>query len=284
LGSDPAVQAALLRLAEWDFSTPTGIAQGFDPFQAPGVPPSEAEIINSTAATLFAGWRTKVINNVVDATLARVGLGGALPGNEESARTLKNLLDNFGTRAGVGASGLNFFVVSGAPDAASARDFLLLKSVKDALDMYASDEFAPAFANSTSIDDYRWGLLHRIVFDHPLGGALNIPGPNPFPFTDVGPGLPGLARPGGYEVVDASGHSLRADGLNEFMFGSGPNRRFVGHMTPTGATGGQSGVITDGAAYISQLPRWLTNQYKPLIIDLDTVEAIEVQRVNFEPR
>lgn len=290
LGADPAVQAALVRLAEWDFSTPTGIIQGFDPFQAPGSAPSASEITNSTAATVFAGWRTKAINNIVDATLARVGLSGALPGNEESARTLKNLLDNFGTRAGVGASGLNFFVVSGAPDPASARDFLLLKSIKDALDMYASDEFAPAFANSTDIDDYRWGLLHRIVFDHPLGGALNIPGPNPFPFADVGPGLPGLARPGGYEVVDASGHSLRADGVNEFMFGSGPNRRFVGHMTPEGATydqilpGGQSGVITDGPLYISQLPRWLVNAYKPLIVDLNTVQAIEVQRVNFEPR
>ncbi len=293
LGSDPAVQAALVRLAEWDFSTPTGIDQGFDPFQAPGLPTPQSEIINSTAATLFAGWRTKAINNIVDASLARVGLGGALPGNEESARTLKNLLDNFGARAGVGASGLNFFAVSGAPDPASARDFLLLKSVKDALDMYASDEFAPAFANSTNIDDYRWGLLHRIVFDHPLGSqvaTLNIPGPNPFPFTDVGPGLPGLARPGGYEVVDASSHSIRADRLNSFMFGSGPNRRFVGHMTPEGATyeqilpGGQSGVITDGPLYISQLPRWLTNQYKPLIVDLDTVQAIEVQRVNFEPR
>lgn len=293
LAADPAVQAALVRLAAWDFSTPTGIEQGFDPFQAPGQPTPDAEIVNSTAATVFAGWRTKAINNIVDATLARVGLASALPGNEESARTLKNLLDNFGTRAGVGASGLNFFAVDGAPDAASARDFLLLKSVKDALDMYASDEFAPAFANSTDIDDYRWGLLHRIVFDHPLGSqvaALNIPGPNPFPLTDVGPGLPGLARPGGYEVVDASGHSLRADGVNEFMFGSGPNRRFVGHMTAQGATydqilpGGQSGVITDGPAYISQLPRWLTNQYKPLVVDLDTVQAIEVQRVNFQPK
>ncbi|MCB1627511.1 MAG: penicillin acylase family protein [Xanthomonadales bacterium] len=292
LGADAGVQAALVRLAQWDFSTPTGIQQGFDPFDNPtALPaPSDAEILNSTAATVFVGWRSKAIRNIVDATLSQVGLGSALPGNEESARTLKNLLDNFGAAGGVGASGLNFFNVADAPDAASARDFLLLKSLRDALDMYASDDFTAAFANSTNIDDYRWGLLHRIVFDHPLGGALNIPGPNPFPFTDVGPGLPGLARPGGYEVVDASSHSLRADGVNEFMFGSGPNRRFVGHMTPTGATyeqilpGGQSGVITDGAAYISQLPRWLTNLYKPLVIDVDTVQAIEIQRVDFQPR
>lgn len=295
LGADPAVQAALVRLAQWDFSTPTGLPQGFDPFENPLAlsPPTATEITNSTAATIFAGWRSQAIRNIVDTTLGRVGLGGALPGNEESARTIKNLLDNFAARGGVGASGLNFFAVSGAPDAASARDFLLLKSLKDALDLYASDSFAAAFGNSTNIDDYRWGLLHRIVFDHPLGSqvpALNLPGPNPFPLVDVGPGLPGVARPGGYEVVDASSHSLRADGVNEFMFGSGPNRRFVGHMTPTGATyeqilpGGQSGVITDGAAYISQLPRWLVNAYKPLIVDLNTVQAIEIQRIDFQPR
>lgn len=291
MAADPGVQAALVRLAEWDFSTPTGIPQGFDPGENPNnlQPPTAAEITNSTAATVYAGWRGKAIKNVLDATLTQVGLGGALPGNEESNRALKNLLDNFATNSGVGASGLNFFNVPGAPDAASARDFLLLKSLKDALDMYASSDFDAAFAGSTDINDYRWGLLHRIVFDHPLGGALNIPGPNPFPFVDVGPGLPGLARPGGYEVVDASSHSLRADGVNEFMFGSGPNRRFIGEMTdvPTYEQilpGGQSGVITDGPLYVSQLSRWLTNNYKTLVLEEDDSVASSVRRQDFTPR
>ncbi|MCB1608859.1 MAG: penicillin acylase family protein, partial [Xanthomonadales bacterium] len=291
LAADPGVQAALVRLAEWDFSTPTGIQAGFDPGDNPNnLPaPSAGEITNSTAATIYAGWRSKAIRNVIDATLTRVGLASALPGSEESNRALKNLLDNFATRGGVGASGLNFFAVSGAPDAASARDFLLLKSLKDALDMYASADFAAAFAGSTDINDYRWGLLHRIVFDHPLGGALNIPGPNPFPFRDVGTGLPGLARPGGYEVVDASSHSLRADGVNEFMFGSGPNRRFIGEMTDVPVyeqilPGGQSGVITDGPLYVSQLSRWLTNNYKSLVIDENAAVAGSVARQNFTPR
>ncbi len=291
LGADPGVQAALVRLAEWDFSTPTGIQAGFDPGDNPNnLPqPSSGEITNSTAATIYAGWRTKAINNILDATLSRVGLGGALPGSEESNRALKNLLDNFATSGGVGASGLNFFAVPGAPDAASARDFLLLKSLKDALDMYASADFAAAFGGSTDINDYRWGLLHRIVFDHPLGGALNIPGPNPFPFRDVSENLPGLARPGGYEVVDASSHSLRADGVNEFMFGSGPNRRFIGEMTDVPVyeqilPGGQSGVITDGPLYVSQLSRWLTNNYKGLVIDESASVAGSVRRQDFTPR
>src|SRR5690606_19394091 len=126
------------------------------------------------------------------------------------------------------ASGLDFFtkVPAGlaAADAATRRDCILLGSLKSGLDLLASDAFAPAFANSTNLMDYRWGRLHRIVFDHPLGEALSIPGAQGYPFQHLGPGLPGLARAGGYEAVDASSHNTRADGLNEFMFGSGPVR------------------------------------------------------------
>ncbi len=56
--------------------------------------------------------------------------------------------------------------------------------------------------------------------------------PNWGPFTDLAPELPGLARQGGFDALDASPHSATADGLNEFMFGHGPNRRFVADMGP----------------------------------------------------
>lgn len=136
--------------------------------------------------------------------------------------------------------------------------------------------------------DYRWGKLHRIVLDHPLGGPFNIPGSNPYPFQNLSPQLPGLARPGGYEVVDASGHGVRANTLNGFMFGSGPVRRFIGEMTdpPTLLQimpGGQDGKI-GGPGYVSQLPRWLVNAYKPLVLDPAASQAGEVARIEFTPR
>ena len=54
--------------------------------------------------------------------------------------------------------------------------------------MLSSEEFAPAFAQSEDIMDYRWGKLHRIVFRHPLNGdPLNIP--NGGGFTDLAPDL-----------------------------------------------------------------------------------------------
>jgi acyl-homoserine lactone acylase PvdQ len=55
------------------------------------------------------------------------------------------------------------------------------------------------------------------------------------------------------------------------MFGSGPNRRFVGEMTPEGVVGyqtipgGQSGVFYH-PNYASQLPLWLTNNYHELAL------------------
>jgi penicillin amidase len=71
------------------------------------------------------------------------------------------------------------------------------------------------------------------------------------------------------EAVDASSHDPRANTLNGFMFGSGPSRRFIGHLTPLGVEalevipGGQSGVFFD-PNYSSQLPLWLTNDYHAL--------------------
>jgi penicillin G amidase len=288
LAGESRIQDAMARLSEWDFSTPTGLVQGFDPFRIPGTPPTEAEIRNSTAATVYSLWRAYAIRNTVDAALTQVGLGGRLPGGTQAFNAFKHHLDTFPQRQGVGVSGVNFFPAPGAPNAASARDFLLLKSLADALDRLASDEFAPAFANSTDLDDYRWGKLHRIVFSHQLGGPFSIPGPNPFPFTDVGPGLPGLARAGGFEAVDASSHNARNINLNGFMFGSGPVRRFVGEMTDPPVAmqiipGGQSGVITSGAAYISQLPRWLVNAYKPMDIGVDNALSGSVAVIEFTP-
>lgn len=287
--NDARVSAAIDRLQVWDYSTPTGIRAGFDPGDNPAnLPePSADEILNSTAATVYAIWRSFAIRAVVDGTLSRIGLANQNPGNEESVRALLHHLQRYPTARGVGASGVNFFQVSGVSSPDVARDLILLRALRDGLNALSSNDFAPAFANSTNVNDYRWGLLHRIVFRHPLGGPFNLPGPNPYGFTDVAANLPGLARPGGYEVVDASGHSVRANTVNGFMFGSGAARRFVGELLPAIAAenihpGGQSGVI-GSPTYASQLGRWLTNRYKTLIIDRDQALAGEVSRIDFTP-
>ena len=88
------------------------------------------------------------------------------------------------------------------------------------------------------------------------------------------PGLPGYPTDGGFNVVDASSHSARADSVNEFQFGNGPVRRYVGEPQGgfrTGAesiwAGGVSGVPSPGNPFYSNLLNyWLVNETLPLVL------------------
>jgi penicillin amidase len=167
-------------------------------------------------------------------------------------------------------SGVNFFPVPGIADAAQRRDITLLANLQRSLDRLASNTFAAAFGNSSNQADYLWGKLHRIVFNDVLESPDgSIPGQTPgFPPSFYG--LEGLATDGGFGVVDASSHNPRAQNLNDFMFGGGPNRRYVG--TPgsvrgsieaeSALPGGVSGVA-GSEFYASLLGRWLTNDTYP---------------------
>jgi penicillin amidase len=268
--TDPAVSEAVRRLASWDGSTPTGIREGYDATDVNGMrgTPSAAEIANSVAASIYSLWRGQIVHNTIDATLQRVGLGSALPPGDRALVALRHLLDTFPTAHGIGASGLNFFAVPAVASPEAARDILILKSVKDALNLAASPAFTPAFGGSTNQDDYRWGKLHRITFAHLLDGPFSIP--PAAGFTDLAPELPGLATDGGYDTVDAATHDLRATTPNGFMFDSGPSRRFIGDAQPNRieATqvipGGESGEPAD-PSFGSQLSLWLTNDAHPAL-------------------
>lgn len=289
LATNAKVAEAISRLRNWNFSSPTGIQPGYDAGDDPNAlsAPSQQEIDNSVAATIYATFRAAALRNTIEAALTKIGLGNNLPGGGDGLKALKYQLDNYATLRGKGTSGINFFAATGAPDADAARDFLLLKSVKDGLDRLASADFNAAFAGSTVLADYRWGRLHRITFKHSLGGPFNIPGANPYPFRDLSTALPGLARDGNYETVNVAAVNVRADSVNGFMFGSGPARRFVGEMSSTINAGqiipgGPSGVL-GSPFYASQLGRWLTAQYKPLPISQGDALALTVTTINFTP-
>ena len=269
LVADPSVTEAVGRLSTWDFSTPTGIPEGYDAHdndgkRTPSVPKKEAEA--SVAATIYNMWRGQAIRATVDATLASFGLG---VGSGDALKAVYNLLSQ-DTFTGIGASGVDFFPEPAAlTDAEDRRDAVLLSALRSALDLLASNNFAAAFGNSTDQDDYRWGKLHRITFDHPFVDAFNIP--PAAGFDNVSPELTGLARDGGYNVVNASGFSARADSLNGFKFGGGPVRRYVGeggaNWGPVGDIRGVNvmpgGPSEDASSpeYATQLGTWLTADY-----------------------
>jgi penicillin amidase len=287
LHNDQGVIDAVARLRRWDFSTPTGIREGYDPGDDPAAlpEPSREEVRHSVAATIYSVWRSRILANTIDVTLAGLGLQNNLPGNDQALAVLRNMLETFPTKKGVGASGLNFFPAA-APTPEAARDTIILRSLKEALDLLASNTFAAAFGRSTNQEDYRWGRLHRIVFDHPLRGPFDIPSAGGF--SNVSDRLPGVARSGGYQVVNASSHSARASSVNGFMFGSGSSRRIVSDMAASGVNayqiipGGQSGVL-GSPFYANQLGRWLTHQYHQILLSPGQVQGDTASELVYTP-
>jgi len=270
LAGDARVAEAVGRLGAWNFTTPTGVTSGYDASDRDGyrLPPSAAEVQQSIAATIYSVWRGQAIHNGVDMTLS--GLGVPTPGSAEAVKALRHLVE----RDGIGLSTVDFFgwaAALGLPQAAQRRDYVMLKSLQDALNLLAGSNFEAAFNGSTNQNAYVWGRLHRIVFDGiAVGGPFSIPNAAlgfPPSFDD----LTGLATDGGFGTVDASSHGARAASSNDFMFGSGPNRRYVGVPgTSSGSIegrtvlpGGMSGVLTS-PFYANLLGRWLTNDTYPL--------------------
>ena len=289
LASNPMLTEAVQRLSQWDQTTPTGIPEGYDANDQNGIlsEPEKEEIAASIAATLYSLWRSQFVQNVIDNKIQPYGL--PIPDGRQTLVALRNLLDNFDINQGRGASGINFFFVPGVDNAYHRRDIIILKSLADTLTLLASESFAPAFNYSSNQDDYRWGKLHRVVFEHPLGAPFSIPpagGAFPPPLSD----LPGIPTDGGFQAVDASSHSIRAQNANDFMFNAGPTNRFVAMMEEEGRIkaesiwpGGTSGVLGN-PNYVNMLPLWLTNETIPLLTKKHKIKENPQNKIVFKPQ
>lgn len=273
LAAEPRVAEAVKRLAAWDQSTPTGIRAGYDADDEPGRlrEPSPDEVRHSIAATIFSVWRNAFIRNTQVLPLQRFQLTVS-SARRDLLGAARYLLENFDERQGVGASGVNFFDVSGVADAAARRDIVILRSVADALDLLAGDAYASVFKRSTNQDDYRWGKLHRVMLEHPLGAPFSIPpAGGAFPAPLAADGLPGIPVDGGSSTVDVAGNRLLDDSPNGFVIRVGPSQRYVARARIFGSgfdgdmslPGGQSGVL-GSPRYVDLLEEWLTNRSHPL--------------------
>jgi penicillin G amidase len=287
LALDAAVTEAVGRLRRWDGATPTGIAEGYDASDRPGElqTPSEKEIAASVTASIYAAWRSSVLSRVIDGMLDPAGL--PKPIDEDALTALRHLLDNFAANGGRGASGIDFFAMPGIADAADRRDLIILGSVRAGLDLLRSPAFAPAFHGSADQNDYRWGLLHRVVFAHPLPGPFSIPpagGAFPQPLS----GLRGIPTDGGFQTVDASTHNARGKAPDHFMFDWGPNHRTVVELRGGAIRaqsiwpGGASGVL-GSPRYFNFLERWLTNDTLRLSLGSEEVAAGVITTETYVP-
>lgn len=286
LAADTRLGEAVDRLAGWDFTAPTGLAEGYDFGDDPDLlpAPTAAQAANSVAATIYSVWRGRAIRSIIDDSLG----GLPTPGSSQAIAALRHLLENFEVLQGQGVSGWEFFAVPGVSEPADRRDIRLLAALADALDRLAGDPFQPAFAGSTNQDDYRWGRLHRKVFNHPFVPAFSVP-PALGAFPPPLDGLDGVPTDGGFSVVDASSHNVRADSWNAFTFGGGPVRRFVseprsafGSRAESIWAGGTSGV-PGSPFYFNLLKRWLVNEAIPLTLKPGEIRASAAGVVEFHP-
>jgi hypothetical protein len=132
------------------------------------------------------------------------------------------------------------------------------------------------------------GLPPFFVCDGTSGLNNWIPDPPQAGFKDVSPKLPGLARDGGYEEVNASSFSAKAQTLDSFMFGHGLTRRYVGKAR-TGkivgvnvVPGGPSG-IRGNPNYAIRLGTWLTADYRSVEMSVSIPHGRFVERETFVP-
>ncbi|HSR52597.1 MAG TPA: penicillin acylase family protein [Acidobacteriota bacterium] len=285
LAADGELTEAVERLSRWDFSSPTGIAQGYDAGDDPeSLPqPSPQEISNSVAATLYATWRSAFLRRVLGGTLQRNGITTGTPDTFEfSLAAVRRLLEDFPQSQGRGDSGLDFFHTPEDLSAEDERDLIILQSLNEALSVLSGPTLAPAFNFSSNQSDYRWGRLHRVMLNHPLGGAFSIPPSGGL--SSLAPGLPGLARAGGFETIDNGPDGTLINHANSLLYDSGASPRWIARLQqPVQAwfnqAGGQSG-DRNSPHYADLLGDWLTNRYRPLRTQPDQVngalEGLEV--------
>lgn len=278
---------ATARLAAWTYNTPAG-------FDTPGDPgtPTLQELNDSVATTIYNVAVGRLMNRTFDAKLSAAGIGYR-QGTTEGVRGLIRLLTRM-PFTGVGASGINFFDdTSVSLTAEQERDVILVKALQDALNLLSGAGFAPAFANSTNVNDYLWGKVHYVIFNSfidgdlngtliPGGGAYSIP---PQPAVGFPPGMP---ADGARFTVDVANYGLRPTSATSLSFGSGANRRSVVEME-TGAIvaknvipGGQDGVV--GRPHFGdQVDLWLGNGYHDTYLYTADVLANAASRESYPP-
>lgn len=297
----PEMREAMSYLAAWDFSTPTGLPDGWDASDAvgPGEPlvalePDPAEVEASVAATLFNVMVGRLIQHTVDAAIARLGPDLPRPDGSTALRVILHHLEHFEQTQGRGAAGLAFFDAPGLELSPSdERDLILLASLEDTLRLLRGP-LASAFGGVRTLRDLRWGMLHRLIRLDPLGRPVEEAS------TEAATGTrpPGTPVDGGFEVVDASGYDPRASSAAGFRFTSGPSVRFIVQMRPGAVTtylawpGGPIPPVASPDPTEPSVPAdvsgvmgaWLANEYVEVPWQEEAVQAAAARRVTALPQ
>ncbi len=237
--------------AEHDYAAAAGINLDDDSLN---VPAAEAEAARATS--IFNAWLVRAIQRTFGDELARVGLSGV--GTSNTGRGFVRLMTlppaQLATYdASTGESALWDDIDTAEVESKDQRIVLAM------LDAFASLEQSFGSADDTT---WRWGALHRVVFD-PQVPLWPIRIPN----NTTGPFAKGFPRHGDQWNVDASnpGISRALSSALDFTFGSGPTQRFVAELTPEGpiirnALPGGAQMFKDSPWFANEAELWRRNQ------------------------
>lgn len=259
LGKDKKLKQAIGYLQRWNDSTPTGIKSGHNSS-------NENSINYSIAATLYYVWQGRFIKNTIEKTLLSNGLPAV--NYDIGTGAILHLLRTFGKTHGVGASRLNFFNVKNIKNPSEAKDFLILKSMQEALKLLKSDAFSQAFDLSSNLHDYRWGKLHRIVFKNVIGNNIPTLGG----YKNLTPKLPGLSRDGGIQTINSANFNGAAEKTSDFIFPAGASLRQIVSMQNNKIhalyclAGGES-ENPNSPYFASMLQNWLSGKYFKILLN-----------------
>jgi penicillin amidase len=179
---------------------------------------TEAQKRDAVATSIFHAWISRVLRGTFGDETTALGAGGF-----DSIRAALHLLEHpaeLHARAADGESVL--WDDLGTADVAETRDLILLRS----LDLALTD--LQRLTMSEDVTRWLWGNLHTVRFSTLIPGTdsvLSIPPTGDATFPN------GFPRPGGIDVVDASGPGL---GGSNYSYGSGASQRFTVELSPEG--------------------------------------------------
>jgi penicillin amidase len=263
------LREAARRMMEWSLDGASGV-------EATATP---AQVRDAVGASLFHGWIGQVLNGAFNDEITALNEGETDRVSFDRLRMALFLLEqpmNARTRDMSTGQSVLWDDLSTA-DVNETRDVILLRALDSTL---AGLEMAFSTADMAM---WRFGRLHTVRFGSIIpgpGAALSIPREGDMMFPR------GFPRPGGFDVVDASGPGL--GGFN-FSFGSGASQRLVVELDPMGprafpaSPGGQS-ANTGSANFRDGAELWRMNQYHPVHIKVADVVGAATRHLRFAAR
>ncbi len=256
-GQRARLLAARDRLAAWSFETPAAI-EGT---------PSAAELVDSSATSIFNVWQVLFYDAAFGDELALMGEG---PDEDNTVTAAyKVLVHPERLRTGL-AVATGEALLCDDLDTAAVESCTL--QILLALDAAVNQLATAALFDTRDMDDWRWGKLHRLTLGSLAPSAeLDVP-----PSTDMTfPG--GFPRHGDVHSVDASSPGVRDF---DFTYDHGPSMRHLVEIEPGKAPvsrfalpGGQ--VLSPRSIHFRDLVDrfWRTNEY--FTLPWTTAEVLE---------